>query len=87
MYAGLGAAAVCDFGLQVFLAYTDKIVVSGRRGKHSKISKVLTVYMMSGIGLWLGGNHEEIFGGPCTHVVAWQSCASFNLPVHSLCFS
>lgn len=69
MYAGLGAP-VWHFGLQVFLAYTDKIVVSGRRGKQSKISKVLTVYMMSGVGLWLGGIHEEIFGGPCTHVVA-----------------
>jgi len=69
MYAGFGCCSL-GFWVASFFAYTDKIVVSGRRGKHSKISKVLTVYMMSDIGLWLGGIHEEIFGGPCTHVVA-----------------
>jgi hypothetical protein len=74
----------CKFFLHTLKNFLQ---VSGRRGKQSKISKVLTVYMMSGIGLWLGGIDEEIFGGPCTHVVALQSCASFNLQVHSLCFS
>jgi hypothetical protein len=29
-----------------------------------------------GIGLWMGWTYAKIFGGPCPHVVASQSCAS-----------
>jgi hypothetical protein len=31
-----------------------------------------------GIGLWMGWTYAKIFGGPCPHVVASQSCASHN---------
>jgi hypothetical protein len=31
-----------------------------------------------GIGLWMGWTYAKIFGGPCPHVVANQSCASHS---------
>jgi hypothetical protein len=34
-----------------------------------------------GVGLWLGWTFAEIFGRPCTYVVAYKSCASHNFQV------
>lgn len=38
------------------------------------------------IGVWMGGNVEEIPRWPCRYVVAFKPCSSFSIQVHLISF-